>query len=94
MKKILGLCEGRHTIEKVEGYIFGKELNIRDLGYMRMLAHEVLYETKELDLYVTGLTVALVTVINYCLYNHIALTLYHYDREYDNYYPQEVNPVT
>lgn len=42
------------------------------------------------DLYVTGLTVALVAVLNACHKLGIVVTLYHYDREEGNYYPQQV----
>lgn len=42
------------------------------------------------NLYVTGLTVATVAVINVCREEGIDLTLYHYDRESGSYYPQKV----
>lgn len=45
---------------------------------------------EELTLYVTGLTVALVAVINACRGFNVKLTLMHYDRESGTYYPQEV----
>lgn len=45
---------------------------------------------KWLDLYVTGLTVALISVLNACRELEIEVTLYHYDRESGNYYPQQV----
>ena len=44
-------------------------------------------DIKSLDLYVTGLTVALVSVLNACRQLGIVGTLYHYDREEGNYYP-------
>lgn len=44
----------------------------------------------KINLYVTGLTVALVEVINYCHLNDIELTLYHFNRETNDYYAQEV----
>lgn len=47
-------------------------------------------DIKSLDLYVTGLTVALVAVLNACHKLGIVVTLYHYDREEGNYYPQQV----
>lgn len=43
-----------------------------------------------LVLYVTGLTVATVAVINVCMGVGIPLTLMHYDRDRGDYYPQEV----
>ena len=43
-----------------------------------------------LDLYVTGLTVALVAVLNVCREEGIKVTLYHVNRETGTYYAQEV----
>lgn len=43
-----------------------------------------------IDLYVTGLTVALIAVINCCVDEGIALTLWHFNRESGEYYPQQV----
>lgn len=44
----------------------------------------------KLNLYVTGLTVALIEVLNVCKMYDIQVTLYHYDRETGTYYPQNV----
>ena len=49
-----------------------------------------------LDLYVTGLTVATTSVINAVLEhnrtykNKVVFTLYHYNRDTDVYYPQQM----
>lgn len=43
-----------------------------------------------LDLYVTGLSVALVAVLNAARVRKVSVTLYHYDRETGEYYSQEV----
>lgn len=43
-----------------------------------------------INLYVTGLTVALVAVLNVCRNEGISVTLMHFDRESGEYYPQEV----
>lgn len=43
-----------------------------------------------LVLYVTGLTVATVAVINVCLHVGISLTLMHFNKETGDYYPQDV----
>jgi len=91
MKKMkLGLCEGRHPIEGIEGYVFTSTLDPTDIQGMSKACHDKLWNCSGLDLYVTGLTVALVTVINYCCHNHIPLTLWHYDRDTGDYYPQKV----
>ena len=42
------------------------------------------------DLYVTGLTVALVAVLNVCRQEGVDVTLWHFNRETGEYYPQEV----
>ena len=46
--------------------------------------------TLGLVLYVTGLTVATVAVINVCIRVGISLTLMHYDQSTGDYYPQGV----
>lgn len=44
----------------------------------------------DLVLYVTGLSVALVAVINVCMRVGISLTLMHFNKENGDYYPQDV----
>lgn len=89
--KKMGLIKGRHQMP-VDKYIFEEEdFDIFDFSYLQNRVHEALFDTKSLALYVTGLTVALVEVINYCVYNDIDLTLYHYNRDTNEYVPQEVN---
>ena len=87
----VGLIKGRHSLP-VENYIFDKEIeDPTNLDKMDKIVEEKLknVDTKEtLEVYVTGLTVALTTVIKYCLDNYINLTLYHFDKESGNYFPQ------
>ena len=91
MKKVLCLCEARHAMPSdCEGAIFGNTINPLDLAGMAAVTAEKLSGVAELRLYVTGLTVALVTVINYCVSNGVKLTLLHFDRESGGYYEQEV----
>ena len=91
MKKILALCEGRHEMpSQVEGAIFGNELDPLNTSAMEETAAAVLQSVTELELYVTGLTVALVAVVNVCHVNNIKLTLMHFDRSSGTYYPQIV----
>ena len=60
-------------------------MHLRGLG----TTDELVYTSNDsVDLYVSGLTVAVAEVIRYCHVNYIALTLYHYDRETGEYYPQ------
>jgi hypothetical protein len=94
MKMTLGLCRGRHDIPGVEEYIYPGEVNPLDLDGMKRTVHSALKNCNRLDLYVTGLTVALVEVINYCCYNYIPLTLWHYNRDSGEYYPQTVATCT
>ncbi len=91
----LGLCQGRHSIPQVSSYIFAQEVNPLDVDGLTRQAVISLYNLKKqgitaIDLYVTGLTVALVAVINAAISHGIILTLYHFDRESGNYYPQEL----
>ena len=43
-----------------------------------------------LNLYVTGLTVAVIAILNVCRGEDINVTLWHYDRDTGEYYPQKV----
>lgn len=87
----LALCEARHEMpDCVTGSIFGNTVDPLDIEGMKSTVATVLDQVDNLHLYVTGLTVALVEVINYCVLNGVKLTLWHYDRESGWYYPQEV----
>ena len=86
----MGLCRGRHDIPGVESYIYPSQVDPLDLAGQAATAAAALAGVEVLDLYVTGLTVALVTVINHCHRAGIRLTLWHYDRDSGSYYPQPV----
>lgn len=89
----MALCEGRHEIpQAVDGSIFGNTIDPLDPNGLQAEAKSKFRELdiKSLDLYVTGLTVALISVLNACRELEIEVTLYHYDRESGNYYPQQV----
>lgn len=91
MKKLkIALCEGRHAIpEATDGAVFGQTIaDPTDLKAMAQTVRKRLCCTDAVDLYVTGLTVALGEVIRYCAVAGIELTLWHYDRNSDSYYPQ------
>ena len=47
-------------------------------------------ENVHINLYVTGMTVALIATLNACKGEGVSVTLYHYDRDTGNYFPQEV----
>jgi hypothetical protein len=89
----LGLCKGRHEIPQVTEYIFPTIVDPTNLEDMMNRTHEALNDCLHLDLYVTGLSVALATVISYCIINYIPLTLYHYNTTTNSYY-QQVIPTT
>ena len=86
------LCESRHEIpQAIDGGIFPNEIT----DPMNMLG---LYKTaktrldpmkkdgmKVLNLYVTGMSTALVTVVNYCLKNNVTLVTWHYDKKSGKY---------
>lgn len=75
-----------------DGAIFGHTINPLEPQGLQAEGESKLRELniKSLDLYVTGLTVALISVLNACRQLGIVVTLYHYDRKEDNYYPQQV----
>lgn len=87
----MSLCEGRHEIpQATDGAIFGNELDPLAVTEMETTAKEALSGLKSLNLYVTGLTVALVSVLNVCRESGIKVILYHFDRNSGTYYSQEV----
>lgn len=86
----MGLCRGRHDIPGITSYIYPSQVDPLDLAGQAATAAAALADVEALDLYVTGLTVALVTVINHCRQAGISLTLRHYDRDSGSYYPQPV----
>lgn len=90
----MALCKGRHKIPMaIHGAIFDYEItNIVDTD---KLEHEAYIKLKSsgcngLDLYVTGLTVALIATINACKRLNLPVTLWHFDRETGSYFNQEV----
>lgn len=89
----MALCKGRHEIpEAIDGAIFDSEVNPLKVAELEAEAKHKLGKLgcKVLNLYVTGLTVALVAVLNACRELGITVCLYHYDRETGSYYSQEV----
>lgn len=96
MAKVMNvaLCQGRHEIpQATEGAIFENEIAdptntaaLQTWAYAKLSAMGVV----ELNLYVTGLTVALIAAINACKELGVNLTLWHFDRETGGYFKQEV----
>jgi hypothetical protein len=95
----LGLCAGRHDIPNIDGYVFGEITDPTDIRTMNHQACKVLFgkfglaQGDHIDLYVTGLTVALVEVLRVCLWEGITVTLWHYDRGTNSYFPQVFNQM-
>ena len=84
--KVLGLCADRHELPaEVEGYIFDKIEDVTNLKAINAQVHALL------RVYVTGLSVALVAVINYCIRNLIPLELMHFNSATGEYYCQDTN---
>lgn len=89
----MALCSGRHEIKEAkDGAIFDF---IQDPTDVKGLETEAIYKLASLDieyleLYVTGLTVALIASLNACKKLNIKVTLYHFDRETGTYYKQNV----
>ena len=95
----MSLCKGRHEIEAAkDGSIFDCE--IADVTNTEAIENQALEVVKGLilkckckphiNLYVTGLTVALIAAINACNRWGVKVTLYHFNRDTGDYYPQEV----
>jgi hypothetical protein len=87
----LGLCNGRHQLPEVDGYVYGTEVNPMDFTEMELTANESIpADADHIDLYVTGLTAATLAVVKVCECRAINLTCWHYDREQGNYQPQQI----
>lgn len=91
MKLKLGLCQGRHNLPAVDGYVFANTVDPTDIiGLTETAWNSVPSDCDELDLYVTGLTPATLAVVYTCQRKGINLTCWHYNRDDDSYFPQTV----
>ena len=91
--KRMALCKGRHDMPpEVQGAIFDCEVNPLDPDKLlkEVIQSEKLENIDCLILYVTGLTVALVAVMNACKMLGVRIMLMHYNKDTGKYYPQEV----
>ena len=94
----IGLIKGRHEIPEVNGlYVFNELIDPTDVIGINEIAIDRVKqlfnnsdEERSMNLYVTGLTVAPVAVINVCRMYHIKLILRHYNRDTNHYFPQVV----
>lgn len=89
----MALCSGRHEIKEAkDGAIFDVIQDPTDVKGLERYALKKLLDLdiRFLNLYVTGLTVALIASLNACKKLNIKVTLYHFDRETGTYYKQNV----
>ena len=86
------LCRARH--DGVEDFIFPTRVNPLDTDGLEEEAIRIIKEANidELRLYVTGLSVALVAVINACRKLNVELVLFHYNSDSGGYFIQTVRP--
>lgn len=90
MKYTFELCAGRHETPATVA-IFPGELNPLDVQGMYTTADEAIpTDCTNLVLYATGLSVALLAVVQVAIDRGITLTAMHFDRESGKYYPQHV----
>lgn len=85
--KKMVLCAARHSHPTIDGLpaIFEGEINPMDFNGMMKIAARKLKGVDALDLYVTGLTPALVAVLNVCIISAIPCRLWHYNRATNAY---------
>ena len=76
--------------EKIQSFVGIKKSSRLGLNQSSWDDVECFEGEKILHLYVTGLTVLTASVISYCALNGISLTLFHYDRETEDYYKQRL----
>ena len=90
----MSLCNGRHSIpDAIDGSVFEHEItDPTAVDYIEAEAFSRLSEMHIdcLNLYVTGLTVALIATINACKRLSIKVILWHFDRDTGKYYEQNV----
>ena len=89
----VALCASRHEIPAaIDGAIFPQSVDPVDVQAAQRHADAIIKASRvnDLTVYVTGLTMALVAVINTCLACGIVLHLMHYDRETGEYFSQDV----
>ena len=84
------LCAARHSHPAIDGLpaVFANDIDPMDFNNLMRIAAHKLKNIKTLDLYVTGLTPALVAVLNVCMRDSISCTLWHYNKDSGGYEPQ------
>lgn len=97
MIKKIGLIKGRHALPpEVKHYFFTRALTSEEMTDGRWLLYAAENALLRLDvkdeviIYVTGLTAALIAVLNACRARGIKVWLMHYDRVRKSWWTQEV----
>lgn len=93
--KIPNACDGSFFDCSISSNLLTNPEQLEKLAYSRFVAKQVelgieTTQGLQVNLYVTGLTVALIAVINALANTRVELTLWHYDRDTKNYYSQKV----
>ena len=87
-KRVVGLCAGRHQLP-VDEYIYGAIKDVLDFAGLLHGADKYVSERcSPLNVIVTGLTPCTAAVMYACACHGVDLTLWHYDREANDYTPQ------
>lgn len=93
---VYGLCKGRHPLP-VEDFIYENEITDPTdvlgltMSAMKFFKADPDFEKSAfVEIYVTGLTVALIAAINAAHMLNKSVTLYHYDVTSGEYYAQRV----
>jgi hypothetical protein len=100
----LGLCQSRHKISEINGYIFPQSVDPIDTEKLERTARSSITEILKnnnltvgtepiyIQLYITGLKVTLIAALNVLKrdFGVEKITLYHFDNRPKSYYPQEV----
>lgn len=92
----LGTCKGRHEMP-VEKFVFETIEDTTDIVALRETVwsfigdnfYEIL-RAEQINIYVTGLTVALIEIVNQFKKMADNIVLMHYDVKTNTYYPQRV----
>ena len=105
MKELkVGLCQGRHEMP-VTDFVFENEVNPLDVGGLESRAEARLLQllglaagesgssvgAVRIEIYVSGLTAALIAALNVCTAHRWDVALRHFDRASGTYFRQEVS---
>ena len=85
-----GLCEGRHPMPVREGIFPQRVEDIRQDLLEKRADERIPQDCTHLEVYVTGLTIAMMAVVKVCARRGIHLTAYHFNNKYRMYTRQEV----